>query len=556
MIWLRAETPSTSHPLPSSTPPSGTPPLLPIPLPTPSPPLLLASTVYREGVSEVTLPPQKRLCIVLGLRYEFDESSSAPTARPTRGFRSDYRFFGTLDNEIRHDTDEIYVRLDDAQDDRLLMSSQLNMLHRDRRAHTRTTRLMEIAARLSPDLDQEVAGSRPQETGTTCGDLDTDKDTADTGHKMAPKRATRSTPATITTTTSVTNAQLKALIDQGVANALAARDADRSQNGKDSHDSGTGVRRQAPLARECTYPDFMKCKPLYFKGTEGFIEMTYDLTWWKSHVKTVSHDVSYAMTWTNLKKKMTDKYCPRGEIKKLEAEMMFPEESDKIEKYVGGLPDMIHRRKAKRKSFYTKTTPSSKRLLQLLHMDLCGLMRVESINGKKYVLVIVDDYSRYTWTHFLRIKDETPKFLMDFLKLVQRGLPAQVRTVRTDKGTKFLNKTLHAYFAQEGFEHQTFVARTPKQNGVVERQNRTLVEADRTMLSTAKVPLDGENLDKIKEKESSTITTADAPNQREQQHTTPSTSTTVAANTPPSNIQTTPETTSKAPTQAPIVTAT
>ncbi|GJZ73719.1 retrovirus-related pol polyprotein from transposon TNT 1-94 [Tanacetum coccineum] len=81
--------------------------------------------------------------------------------------------------------------------------------------------------------------------------------------------------------------------------------------------------------------------------------------------------------------------------------------------------------KAKRKSFHTKTTPSSKRRLQLLHMDLCGPMRVESINGKKYVLVIVDDYSRYTWTHFLRSKDETPAVLIDFLTLVQRGLHAQ-----------------------------------------------------------------------------------------------------------------------------------
>ncbi|GKA12699.1 retrovirus-related pol polyprotein from transposon TNT 1-94 [Tanacetum coccineum] len=146
-------------------------------------------------------------------------------------------------------------------------------------------------------------------------------------------------------------------------------------------------------------------------------------------------------------------------------------------------------RKAKRKSFHTKTTPSSKRRLQLLHMDLCGPMRVESINGKKYVLVIVDDYSRYTWTHFLRSKDETPGVLIDFLTLVQRGLHAQVTTVRTDKGTEFLNKTLHAYFAKEGIRHETSTARTPEQNGVVERRNRTLVEAARTMLSAAKVPL-------------------------------------------------------------------
>nr|GEU87117.1 hypothetical protein [Tanacetum cinerariifolium] len=149
--------------------------------------------------------------------------------------------------------------------------------------------------------------------------------------------------------------------------------------------------------------------------------------------------------------------------------------------------------KAKRKSFQTKITSSSKRRLQLLHMNLCGPMR----------------------THCLRSKDETPEVLIDFLRLVQRGLHAQVRIVRTDKGSKFLNHTLHAYFAAEGILHQTSVARTPEQNGVVKRQNRTLVEATRTMLNAAKVPLffwaeaiatscftqnHGENLDKMKEK--------------------------------------------------------
>nr|GFA06778.1 hypothetical protein [Tanacetum cinerariifolium] len=145
--------------------------------------------------------------------------------------------------------------------------------------------------------------------------------------------------------------------------------------------------------------------------------------------------------------------------------------------------------KAKRKFFHTKITPSLKRRLQLLHMDLCGPMRVASINGKRYVLVIVDDYSRYTWTHFLTSKDETPEVLIDFLRLVQRGLQAQLRIVRTDKGTEFLNRTLHAYFAAEGILHQTLVARTPEQNGVIKRRNRTLFEAARRMQSAAKVPL-------------------------------------------------------------------
>nr|GEZ73430.1 hypothetical protein [Tanacetum cinerariifolium] len=81
-------------------------------------------------------------------------------------------------------------------------------------------------------------------------------------------------------------------------------------------------------------------------------------------------------------------------------------------------------------------------------MDLCGPMRVASINGKKYILVIVDDYSRYTWTLFLRSKDETPEVLKEFLTMIQINLQALVITVRTDKGTKFLNKTLNAFFKE------------------------------------------------------------------------------------------------------------
>nr|GEX16990.1 retrovirus-related Pol polyprotein from transposon TNT 1-94 [Tanacetum cinerariifolium] len=139
--------------------------------------------------------------------------------------------------------------------------------------------------------------------------------------------------------------------------------------------------------------------------------------------------------------------------------------------------------KAKRSSFKSKAVLSSKRRLDLLHMDLCGPMRVASINGKKYILVIVDDYTRYTWTLFLRSKDESPKVLKEFITMIQRNLQAPVIIVHTDRGTEFLNKTPNAFFKEEGIEHQTSTARTPEQNGVVERRNRTLVEAARTMLS-------------------------------------------------------------------------
>ncbi|GJS97773.1 hypothetical protein Tco_0804741 [Tanacetum coccineum] len=253
--------------------------MLPIPLPTPLPLLLLPST-------DCT---QKRLCITLGSRFKVGESSSAPTARPTRDFKRDYGFIDTLDDEIRRDpkrdvgygitdtwdemveamqelpatdvaelsqrmtdfvmtinqdTNEIYGRLDDARDDRSLMSGQLNLLRRDRRAHARTTRLMKSEARLSREawvqsmdasdtIRSEMAALQSQQTLAR-----------DPTHPDVLEEAGR------------------------VADVLAECKATKSGNGIDGHDLGMGGRRQAPLACECTYPDFMKYKPLHFKGTD------------------------------------------------------------------------------------------------------------------------------------------------------------------------------------------------------------------------------------------------------------------------------------------------
>nr|GEV53748.1 putative reverse transcriptase domain-containing protein [Tanacetum cinerariifolium] len=232
---------------------------------------------------------------------------------------------------VKQDTDKIYGRLDDARDDRLLMSGQLNMLHKDRRAHARIARLMEIEARLSHEAWVQSM------------------DASDTA---------RTEVMSLRTTVLAQQTNITGLREADrIADGLAACDANKSQNGKDNHDSGTGVRRQAPPTPECTYQDFMKCKPLYFKGTKGVVELTqwFDrmetlfcisnctmenqikfasctllrnaLMWWNSHVKTVGL-VAFPMTWINLKKMMTDK--------------MFPKDSDKIERYIGGLSDMIH----------------------------------------------------------------------------------------------------------------------------------------------------------------------------------------------------------------------
>ncbi|GJU55066.1 integrase, catalytic region, zinc finger, CCHC-type containing protein [Tanacetum coccineum] len=123
------------------------------------------------------------------------------------------------------------------------------------------------------------------------------------------------------------------------------------------------------------------------------------------------------------------------------------------------------------------------------HLHLCRPMRVASVNGKKYILVIVDDYSQFTWVKFLRSKDEAPDFIIKFLKLIQVRLQVTVRRIRTDNGTEFVNQTLREYYEKTGIFHETSVARSPQQNGVVERRNRTLIEAAHIMLIFAKAPL-------------------------------------------------------------------
>ncbi|GKC84458.1 putative ribonuclease H-like domain-containing protein [Tanacetum coccineum] len=122
-------------------------------------------------------------------------------------------------------------------------------------------------------------------------------------------------------------------------------------------------------------------------------------------------------------------------------------------------------------------------------MDLCGPMRIASIYGKRYVLVIVDDYSCYTWVVFLRSKDEAPEEIKTFLKKITVLLQALVIIVRTDNGREFKNQVLQEYFNSVGITHQASFVRTPQQNGVVKQRNRKLVEAARTMLIFSRAPL-------------------------------------------------------------------
>ncbi|KAJ9535822.1 hypothetical protein OSB04_un001023 [Centaurea solstitialis] len=127
--------------------------------------------------------------------------------------------------------------------------------------------------------------------------------------------------------------------------------------------------------------------------------------------------------------------------------------------------------------------------LQLLHMDLFGPTNVMSIGKKSYCLVIVDDYSRFTWVFFLRTKDETSGLIKPFVLRVENKTNLKVKVIRSDNGTEFKNADLNLFCESKGIERQYSAPRTPQQNGVAERRNRTLIEAARTMLVDSKLPV-------------------------------------------------------------------
>ncbi|GJV78342.1 hypothetical protein Tco_1509926 [Tanacetum coccineum] len=390
-IRMRAEAAATSHSLPlpppfilSPTRPDAPPPM-PTSAPTSLPPLLLPSASHREDRPEVNLPPRKRLGIALGPGYEVGESSAAAAARPAGGLRADYGFVATMDREIRRDperyvgygitdswdeivetlqgapvstdtelgahvrdfesmvrrdTDEIYTMLDDEQSQRQLLASRVNMLFRDRRAHAHTRLLMETEARMSREA-----------WGRSMDASDLARADGLRANLVMEWYILRSTRETI---------PLQGLVTTLQAEQVSAFKGTGDDIARGSHSSGTGVRGSERVARECTYQDFMKCKPLYFKGTEGVVELTQ----WFERMETVfrisncSGKKPDSILLYVPEKAWTDKYCPRNEMKKLEAELwnlkvigtdvvkynqrfqelallcvrMFPEEADKIER--------------------------------------------------------------------------------------------------------------------------------------------------------------------------------------------------------------------------------
>nr|GEW20179.1 putative reverse transcriptase domain-containing protein [Tanacetum cinerariifolium] len=327
--------PSVGERLARCTAPAALPsPPLPQPLHIPPP------VDCRDDIPKTEMPPRKRLCFsTLGSRYEVGESS---TARPTRGRGIDYGFVSTLDAEARQrGIGEVGYGIRDTWVDP-------------------TETVPEIVPMTIGEAELLALREQPRRAGQPGGDARVPN------HQDAPRdadRYDRSSPSM------------------------------KLHQRRWSHSSHEDNRRNVQTVRPCFYADFMKCQPLNFKGTEGVVGLTRwiekmeingcaienqvkfstctlldaALTWWNSQIRSLGPD-AYSMTWEVLKKKMTDKYCPRGELKKLEIELwnlrvkennvsayterfqeltlictkFVADETEKINKYVSGLPDNIY----------------------------------------------------------------------------------------------------------------------------------------------------------------------------------------------------------------------
>ncbi|KAK9071824.1 hypothetical protein SSX86_008253 [Deinandra increscens subsp. villosa] len=145
--------------------------------------------------------------------------------------------------------------------------------------------------------------------------------------------------------------------------------------------------------------------------------------------------------------------------------------------------------KQHRTSFKPKVESSISKPLELLHMDLFGPTRVMSLGKRSYFFVIIDDFSRYTWVFFLKTKDETAELLKTLVINLENQSNLKVKTIRCDNGTEFKNHVLNSFCEEKGIVRQFSAPRTPQQNGVAKRRNRTLIEAARSMLADSKLPV-------------------------------------------------------------------
>nr|GEW24766.1 reverse transcriptase domain-containing protein [Tanacetum cinerariifolium] len=385
---LAMPTPSPS-PLTSLSPPSARERLVRYMAPAalPSPPLPPSSyppplVDRKDGIPESEQPPRKRLCLsTLGSRYEVGESS-------TRGREVDYGFVNTIEAEMRHrGIREVGYVIRDTWIDLAEAVPEMDPTTLEK-VNTRVTELAELHEHDTQDLYDLLEDARMETVWIMKKEAYAAREAwahsvglsqivhheLQTLHEqlqiMAPVTRQGQNPPPPNTNTPphhMTLESVQAMIDQALLR--------NSTNGDGSQSSHEDNPRHVQTTRPCFYADFMKCHPLNFKGNEGVVGLTRwiekmesvfnvsgcaienqvkfamctlldaALTWWNSQIKTLGSE-AYAMTWEVLKKKMTDKYCPQGELKKLKIELwnlkFVANENEKIDKYISGLLDNVY----------------------------------------------------------------------------------------------------------------------------------------------------------------------------------------------------------------------
>nr|GEU88318.1 hypothetical protein [Tanacetum cinerariifolium] len=385
--------------------------------------LMLPSTTRRSEVLKADMPPQKRLCLATStIGFYFGESSAGAAARPPRDL---YGFMDTTEAEASI-TRRHAKTLHDTEC-KMMTTVELVKLRVSYEAHTRQRDDEESkVCNESLEAHNRSLVARIERIETRMTEMEDQSDTRDrTSIKFYGQG----------TSNNMTPEAVQAMIDHAMQT--------NSTNGNKSHSSRGGPTRPVQSVRDCSYSNFMKCQPLNFRGIKGVVglscwfekmELVFyisgcavenqvkfatctmldaAITWWNGHVRTLCHDAAYAMTWEALKKKLTDKYYPKGGIKKLEIKLwnlkvrrndvaaytqrfqelalmcskFLIDETEKVDKYISGLPDNIHENV---RSARPKTLDEAIELdNELMDKKLCTYAERQNNNKRK-----ADDSSR------------------------------------------------------------------------------------------------------------------------------------------------------------------
>lgn len=154
----------------------------------------------------------------------------------------------------------------------------------------------------------------------------------------------------------------------------------------------------------------------------------------------------------------------------------------------GDVCDVCQYGKSKRLPFPANKAWRASNRLQLVHTDVCGPQKTQSLSGSRYFILFIDDFTRFTWIYFLKFKSEVAAVFLKFKALVENQADCKIKILRSDNETEYTSDQFERFCYEAGIEHQLTVIYTPQQNGVSERKNRTVMEMSRCLLFEKKLP--------------------------------------------------------------------